>query len=133
MYHFALALSTDMMKLFLQNVEMSAVKDNLITIKASLTKALRILVKEVAIKNFVAKPDGTIIQFEKPANMNETNMNDNLVKVLQRIVYFPGFGNMRIAIGTKAETENPQTFPVVSTSRPSRKGSSEFGNGNFGY
>jgi len=47
-------------------VEMSAVKDKLITIKASLAKALRIPVKEVDIKNFVAKPDGTVIQFVKP-------------------------------------------------------------------
>lgn len=134
MYHFALALSTDMMELFLQNVEMSAVKDNLITIKGSLAKALRIPVKDVDIKNFVSKPDGTVIQFVKPANMNETNINDNLVKVLQRIVYLPGFGNMRIPIGTKAETEKPQTFPAVSTSRPSsRKGSFEFGNGSVGY
>jgi len=66
MYHVALALSTDMMELFLQNVETSAVKDKLITIKASLAKALRIPVKEVDIKNFVAKPDGTVIQFVKP-------------------------------------------------------------------
>jgi len=66
MYPVALALSTDMMELFLQNVEMSAVKDKLITIKASLAKALRIPVKEVDIKNFVAKPDGTVIQFVKP-------------------------------------------------------------------
>jgi len=49
MYPVALALSTDMMELFLQNVEMSAVKDKLITIKASLAKALRIPVKEVDI------------------------------------------------------------------------------------
>jgi len=49
MYHVALALSTDMMELFLQNVETSAVKDKLITIKASLAKALRIPVKEVNI------------------------------------------------------------------------------------
>jgi len=132
MYHFALALSSaDTFELFLQNVNANAVRDNDMTIKARVAKAIRIPASEVDIKNMVQKPNGTVIQFAIPTSKNDLDVNA-IVTELKSIKWLRGFQHMQIPIRAKAEMEKSQ--PTCPTRPVSRRGSFDSGyNGSVGF
>jgi len=132
MYHFALALSSaDTFELFLQNVNANAVRDNDMTIKARVAKAIRIPASEVDIKNMVQKPNGTVIEVAIPTSKNDLDVNA-IATELKSIKWLRGFQHMQIPIGAKAEMEKSQ--PTCPTRPVSRRGSFDSGyNGSVGF
>jgi len=129
MYHFALALSAETFELYLKNVNVNAVRDNDMTIKARIAKALRVPAKEVDIKKVVQKSNGTVIEVATPMAENDLDFNA-IAQELKAIVYLRGLEQMQISFVAKAEMEKPQSTPPMGP--VSRRGSFEGYNGSVG-
>merc|ERR550534_2924435 len=129
MYHFALALSAETFELYLKNVNVNAVRDNDMTIKARIAKALRVPAKEVDIKKVVQKSNGTVIEVATPMAENDLDFNA-IAQELKAIVYLRGLEQMQISFVAKAELEKPQSTPPMGP--VSRRGSFEGYNGSVG-
>merc|ERR1711955_4045 len=78
---------------FLQNVNANAVRDNDMTIKARVAKAIRIPASEVDIKNLVQKPNGTVIEVAIPTSKNDLDVNA-IATELKSIKWLRGFQHM---------------------------------------